>query len=229
MEKAKSKHKSNKKELHPFYLYIKESEKKQKREYEQFLEHLSDTMAIPKDVIAGQAVISMLGNHSIRVCNYRSIEEYSMYEEMCKCQELFTKFGGHPMAAGLSLPEENVEVFRKRINEVCTLTEKDLQPKIRIDVPMPLDYITKDLVRQFSILAPFGKDNTKPVFADKNIRIKRMAVLGKNKNVLKMSLVTQNGLSISGIYFGDIEGFLCDVEKTYGTPRREKFSLLLFE
>jgi len=77
VEKAKSKHKSNKKELHPFYLYIKESEKKQKREYEQFLEHLSDTMAIPKDVIAGQAVISMLGNHSIRVCNYRSIEEYS--------------------------------------------------------------------------------------------------------------------------------------------------------
>lgn len=147
----------------------------------------------------------------------RSIEEYSMYEEMCKCQELFTKFGGHPMAAGLSLPEENVELFRKRINAVCTLTETDLQPKIRIDVPMPLDYITKDLVHQFSILAPFGKDNAKPVFADKNIRIKRMAVLGKNRNVLKLSLVTQNGVSISGIYFGDIEGFLDDVEKTYGT------------
>lgn len=147
----------------------------------------------------------------------RSIEEYSMYEEMCKCQELFTKFGGHPMAAGLSLPEENVEVFRRRINELCTLTEKDLQPKIRIDVPMPLDYITKDLVYQFSILAPFGKDNTKPVFADKNIRVKRMAVLGKNRNVLKFSLVTQNGMPISGIYFGDIEGFLHDIEEAYGT------------
>lgn len=147
----------------------------------------------------------------------RSIEEYSMYEEMCKCQELFTKFGGHPMAAGLSLPEENVEKFRIKINEVCTLTEKDLQPKIRIDVPMPLDYITKDLVREFSILAPFGKDNTKPIFADKDIRIKRMAVFGKNKNVLKLSLVTKNGMPISGIYFGDIEGFLHNLEETYGT------------
>uniref|UniRef100_UPI0040567C03 single-stranded-DNA-specific exonuclease RecJ n=1 Tax=Agathobacter sp. TaxID=2021311 RepID=UPI0040567C03 len=146
----------------------------------------------------------------------RSIEEYSMYEEMCKCQELFTKFGGHPMAAGLSLPEENVEIFRMKINEVCTLTEKDLQPKIRIDVPMPLDYITKDLVREFSILAPFGKDNTKPVFADRDIRIKYMAVLGKNRNVLKLSLITKKGMPISGIYFGDIDGFLSEAESVYG-------------
>lgn len=146
----------------------------------------------------------------------RSIEEYSMYEEMCKCQDLFTKFGGHPMAAGLSLPEGNVDEFRRRINEVCTLTEKDLQAKIRIDVPMPLDYITKDLVREFSILAPFGKDNTKPVFADKEIRIKQMAILGKNKNVLKLTLLTKYGLSISGIYFGDIQVFLHDLEDVYG-------------
>ena len=146
----------------------------------------------------------------------RSIEEYSMYEEMCKCQELFTKFGGHPMAAGLSLPEENIEKFRKKINEVCTLTEKDLQPKIHIDVPMPLDYITKDLVRELSILSPFGKDNTKPIFADKDIRIKRMAILGKNKNVLKLSLVTKHGMPISGIYFGDIEAFINDIQQIYG-------------
>ena len=151
----------------------------------------------------------------------RSIEEYSMYEEMCKCQDLFTKFGGHPMAAGLSLPEGNVDEFRRRINEVCTLTEKDLQAKIRIDVPMPLDYITKDLVREFSILAPFGKDNTKPVFADKEIRIKQMIVLGKNKNVLKLVLITKYGLSVSGIYFGDIEGFLHDIESAYGTDELE--------
>lgn len=146
----------------------------------------------------------------------RSIEEYSMYEQMCKCQELFTKFGGHPMAAGLSLPEEHVEKFRKKINEVCTLTEKDLQPKIYIDVPMPLDYITKDLVRELSILSPFGKDNTKPIFADKEIRIKRMAVLGKNKNVLKLSLITKHGMSISGIYFGDIEAFIDEIEQVCG-------------
>ena len=120
------------------------------------------------------------------------------------------------MAAGLSLPEANVEEFRRRINEVCTLTEKDLQPKIQIDVPMPLDYVTKELVQEFSILAPFGKDNTKPIFADKDIRVKRMAILGKNKNVLKFSLVTKNGMLISGIYFGDIEEFLHNAEETYG-------------
>lgn len=151
----------------------------------------------------------------------RSIEAYSMNDEISKCQDLFTKFGGHPMAAGLSLPEVNVEEFRRRINEVCTLTEKDLQPKIQIDVPMPLDYITKDLVKEFAILAPFGKDNTKPIFADKDIRVKRMAILGKNKNVLKFSLITKNSMPISGIYFGDIEEFLHSAEEIYGVDAVE--------
>ena len=146
----------------------------------------------------------------------RSTEEYSMYEEMCKCQELFTKFGGHPMAAGLSLPEENVDIFRKKINELSTLTEMDKKQKIRIDVPMPLDYVTIDLVREFSILAPFGKDNTKPVFADKQISVKRMWIMGKNRNVLKLSLITAQGKPVSGIYFGDVEAFCAYLKEKFG-------------
>lgn len=151
----------------------------------------------------------------------RSIEEYSMYEEMCKVQDLFTKFGGHPMAAGLSLPEENVDVFRKAINEICDLTESDLVPKVRIDVPMPMDYVTMDLVREFSILAPFGKENNKPVFADKGVRIKRMWIMGKNRNVLRMSLVTSSGMPVSGIYFGDVEAFTEYIEEKFGKSELE--------
>ncbi|MBP3677787.1 MAG: single-stranded-DNA-specific exonuclease RecJ, partial [Agathobacter sp.] len=151
----------------------------------------------------------------------RSTEVYSMYEEMCKCQELFTKFGGHPMAAGLSLPEENVELFRKKINRLSPLSEIDKKQKVRIDVPMPMDYVSLDLVHEFGILAPFGKDNTKPVFADKYIRIKRMWIMGKNRNVLKLSLVTEQGKPVSGIYFGDIEAFCAYIEDKFGKPELE--------
>lgn len=151
----------------------------------------------------------------------RSTEEYSMYEEMCKCQELFTKFGGHPMAAGLSLPEENVALFREKINALCTLSEMDKKQKVRIDVPMPMDYVTMDLVREFGILTPFGKDNAKPVFADKNIHIKRMWIMGKNRNVLKLSLVTAQGRPVSGIYFGDVEQFTTYIEEKFGKAQLE--------
>lgn len=151
----------------------------------------------------------------------RSTEEYSMYEEMCKCQELFTKFGGHPMAAGLSLPEENVSLFRERINKLSALSEMDKRQKVRIDVPMPMDYVTLDLVREFSILAPFGKENTKPVFADKNIHIKRMWVMGKNRNVLKFSFVTSYGKIVTGVYFGDVEKFYIYIEEKFGRQQLE--------
>ncbi len=146
----------------------------------------------------------------------RSTEEYSMYEEMCKCQELFTKFGGHPMAAGLSLPEENVARFREKINALSELSEMDKKQKVRIDVPMPMDYVTMDLVREFGILAPFGKDNTKPVFADKQIGIKRMWIMGKNRNVLKLSLLTAHKTPVTGIYFGDIEAFCSYIQERFG-------------
>ena len=139
----------------------------------------------------------------------RSIEAYSMYEELCKCQELFTKFGGHPMAAGLSLPEANVEIFREKINACCGLTEEDFIPK-------PVDYPDIPLVNELSLLEPFGKANVKPQFADKNLGIDRAVVVGKNQNVLKLTLRTERGISISAVYFGDVDGFREYYSKKYG-------------
>lgn len=152
----------------------------------------------------------------------RSVEGYSMYEEMCRCSSLFTKFGGHPMAAGLSLPEENIDAFREQMNRNCPLTVEQLRPKVHIDVPMPVDYVTNALVEEFHILAPFGKDNPKPVFADRNLRISRMWVVGKNQNVLRLSLVSEQGMPVSGIYFGDIAAFEDYLEEQFGAEELEK-------
>lgn len=138
----------------------------------------------------------------------RSIEAYHMFQELVKCRELLTKFGGHPMAAGLSLPEENIEAFRRTLNENCTLTGDDMTEKIVIDVPMPMSYVTIPLIRQLSLLEPFGKGNTKPVFAQKDVRVSGCRVLGKNRNVVKMKLSDAYGFSAEGVWFGDGDEFL---------------------
>ncbi len=137
----------------------------------------------------------------------RSIEAYSMYEELVKCAELLIQFGGHPMAAGFSIEEENIEEFRRQLNENCQLTEDDLRPKIVIDVPMPVSYITKELVGQISLLEPFGKGNTKPVFAQKDLRVLDSNIIGKNRNVVKLKLLDPQGVTMEGIYFGEAEDF----------------------
>lgn len=152
----------------------------------------------------------------------RSTEEYSMYEQMCKCSDLLTKFGGHPMAAGLSLPEGNVEAFRKQMNENCPFRAEEMVQTIHIDVPMPVDYVTNALVEEFSILAPFGKDNPKPVFADRNLKISRMWIVGKNQNVLRMTLISKQGCPLSAIYFGDIEAMQTYLMEQYGTQEVDK-------
>ena len=137
----------------------------------------------------------------------RSIEGYSMFEELVKCADLMTQFGGHPMAAGLSMEEKNVEEFRKRLNENCTLTEEDLRPKVIIDVPMPVSYITRELIEQISLLEPFGKGNTKPIFAQKGLRVLESRVFGKNRNVTKVKLMDPSGTVMDGVYFGEAEEF----------------------
>ena len=137
----------------------------------------------------------------------RSIESYSMYEKLCECKEYLIKFGGHPMAAGLSLEEENVERFRRKLNEQSGLTEEDLVEKVTIDVPMPIHYIRKDLVQELSLLEPFGKGNEKPLFAQKNLWISQMRVFGKNRNVVKMRLTDENGYPMDGVYFGNGDEF----------------------
>lgn len=138
----------------------------------------------------------------------RSIEAYSMYEELVKCSDLLTQFGGHPMAAGLSMEEKNVELFRRRLNDNCTLTEQDLIPKIMIDVPMPISYLSKKLTEQLKVLEPFCKGNSKPLFAQKNLRAVGIRVLGRNRNVAKMLLIDENGIKMDAVYFGEAQEFV---------------------
>ena len=152
----------------------------------------------------------------------RSIEAYSMYEELVKCRDLLTQFGGHPMAAGLSLPEENVALFREKINACCELTEEDFIPKIKIDVPMPADYPDLSLIREMDLLEPFGKGNIKPQFADKNIAIEQMTLVGKNKNVLKLTLRTAQGNRVQAVYFGNTEAFVEYYSGKYGASEVER-------
>lgn len=152
----------------------------------------------------------------------RSIESYNMFEELLKCKDLLSKFGGHPMAAGLSLEVDNVEPLRKRLNEITELTEEDLIPKINLDMQLPLDYINYNLIYDLEKLEPFGKGNNKPLFGEKNIKVLKGNILGQNKNVLKLKLLSKNGNYIDGIYFGDIEEFEKIVIEKYGVDELEK-------
>ena len=143
----------------------------------------------------------------------RSIEAYDMFAEMSRCRELFTKFGGHKLAAGLSLEEEKVEVFRKRINELADLTEEDLQMKVSIDMRLPFPYINEELIHELKILEPFGKGNGKPLFAESKLRVIQPRIFGKNRNVLKCRLEDQQGNQMEAVYFGEVEDCLRQMKK----------------
>lgn len=132
----------------------------------------------------------------------RSIEGYNMYEEINKCKNVITKYGGHPMAAGLSLAISDIDIFRKMLNDNAILTDEDLIPKMWIDVPMPVSYANIRLVNQLKLLEPFGKGNEKPVFADRNLYVKTASVIGKNKNVLRCQLETEDGTYVPAVQFG---------------------------
>lgn len=146
----------------------------------------------------------------------RSIEGYSMFEELNKCADLLSSFGGHPMAAGFSLPEENIEAFRRRLNEVCTLTEEELQAKVVIDVPMPIGYITFPLIEQLKLLEPFGKGNDKPVFADRNLVIERLKIYGPTGRVVQLTLHSSSGAKVQAVYFGNPDNLRLPLEEKYG-------------
>lgn len=131
----------------------------------------------------------------------RSIEGYEMYEEINKCADLLSKFGGHAMAAGFSLPTENIDDFRRRLNEKESLSEEDLTKTVWIDVPMPGSYVTEKLIYELGELEPFGKGNPKPVFADRSLRITSKKLLGKNNNLYKLTLMGPDGKSLTAIKF----------------------------
>ena len=151
----------------------------------------------------------------------RSIEEYNMFEELLKCKDLLGKFGGHPMAAGMSIPNENIDEFRNRLNNVTTLTDEDIIPKVSIDMGLSLSQINYELIDQISLLEPYGKANPKPTFGMKKLKVVEARILGKNRNVLKLKL-TDGRLYIEGIYFGDIEGFENSVKDELGEDEYNK-------
>lgn len=152
----------------------------------------------------------------------RSIEAYHMYDKMSECKELYTKYGGHKMAAGVSMPEENVDKFRVYLNEHCGLTPEDFVEKIHIDVPMPMSYVTADFVRQLSVLEPFGNGNPKPVFAQKNIRLIRGRILGKNGNVGKYTVEDEGGRQFEMIYFGDMAAWHEFLTEAFGRAEYDR-------
>ena len=146
----------------------------------------------------------------------RSIEEYNMFEGLLACKELLDKFGGHPMAAGLSLQEDKVDELRKALNNKCELTDEDLTRKIMIDSSLPLEYLNLHLIEELNVLEPFGKGNSKPVFGVRDAKITKAILLGKDKNVLKLKLLTNNNITIDAMIFNDLENFESKIIEKYG-------------
>lgn len=147
----------------------------------------------------------------------RSIEAYSMFDKMTEVAELFTKYGGHPMAAGLSMREEDIDKLREQLNQKAELSEEDMAEVVRLDAVLPMSYFTVDTIRQLSVLEPCGKSNTKPVFADRNIKVTRAGIVGVNRNVLKLHLLDSKGNPVAGVYFGEVEKFLTFLSEKFGS------------
>lgn len=191
--------------------------------------HLADCHESLAGIIAGRLrerynkpAIVLTNAHDMVKGSGRSIEKYNMHEELTRCKEYLVKFGGHPMAAGMTLNPSSLEAFRYSLNANTTLTEEDLIPKVTIDIVLPLGYISEGLVEEIALLEPFGKGNEKPVFADRNLKVLKLAILGKNKKVLKLLVKNQYGKEMDAMYFGDTEAFLADLEFNYGKEETDK-------
>lgn len=152
----------------------------------------------------------------------RSIEHYNMIEELSKCRDLLLKVGGHPMAAGLSLELSNIEPLRKRLNDNSALTDQMLIPKVTIDILLPLGFLSEELINELKLLEPYGRGNERPLFAEKDLKIKSAIIIGKNSNGIKFRVENQYGKEMEAIYFGDVEAFFTYIEETYGKTEAEK-------
>ena len=152
----------------------------------------------------------------------RSIEEYDMYAELTKVKELFTKFGGHKMAAGVSLPKENIDTKRKKLNENCNLTQEDLYLKVWIDMQLPLEYVTMNMIQELSIIKPFGKGNEKPIFAEKHLKINKLQILGKNGNVLKLTITNSSSYTMTAMIFSRVIDFMEFLKNKFGQEEINK-------
>lgn len=152
----------------------------------------------------------------------RSIEEYNIFEEISKTKDLLEAFGGHPMAAGMSLQKENVDKLRRNLNSNCRLSEDDLIPKVYLDMQLPLNYVNFNLLEEIKCLEPYGKGNSKPLFGEKNLRIKQARILGVNKNVLKLDLLSPTNISFDGIIFSNSQYFIEEIGNKYGKNELNK-------
>jgi single-stranded-DNA-specific exonuclease len=152
----------------------------------------------------------------------RSIDQYNIYEELNKCKSLLVKFGGHPLAAGLSLEYDKIKELRSELNQNTLLTEEDFISKVSIDAVLPLGYLNEELINELECLEPFGKGNTKPVFAERNLRIRKAVILGKNSNVLKLQVENEYGKIMDAMYFGEIEPFIESILRQYGQNEVDK-------
>ncbi len=152
----------------------------------------------------------------------RSIEEYDMYEALTGVKELFTKYGGHKMAAGISLPKENVEILRKKLNENCNLSKEDLYLKVWIDMQLPLEYVTMNLIEELKVIAPHGKGNEKPVFAEKNLKIHKIQILGKTGNVLRLTIENSRYYRMTAMIFGRAMEFMAFLKEKFGQEEIDK-------
>lgn len=152
----------------------------------------------------------------------RSIENYDMYAELSKVKELFTKFGGHRMAAGVSLPKENIEVLRRSLNENCNLTEEDLYLKVWIDMQLPLEYVTMNMIEELKVIGPYGKGNEKPVFAEKNLKVNKIQILGKTGNVLRLTIENSHCYRMTAMVFGRAIDFMAFVKQRFGQSEIDK-------
>ena len=146
----------------------------------------------------------------------RSIETWHMYEGLNRVKHLLSKFGGHKMAAGLSMPEENLEQFRKEINEKSGITPEDLNEKIAIDMQLPFECVNEKFIGELAVLEPFGKGNARPIFAERQVQVESARILGKNKNVLKLQVKDLHGTRMDAMYFGDVNTFVEYVREKFG-------------
>lgn len=146
----------------------------------------------------------------------RSIDDYDMFTELSAFRNLFLRFGGHKMAAGLTMEKKNLEILRDGLNERCTLTQTQLMPLVMIDAAMPLGYISEEVIADLEKLEPFGRANEKPLFAQQHLSVLRLSRIGKNRNVVKMSVMGPEGIIMDALYFGDTDVFFDFLEEEYG-------------
>lgn len=146
----------------------------------------------------------------------RSIDDYDMFTELSAFRNLFLRFGGHKMAAGLTMEKKNLEILRDGLNARCTLTQTQLMPLVMIDAAMPLGYISEEVIADLEKLEPFGRANEKPLFAQQHLSVLRLSRIGKNRNVVKMSVMGPEGIIMDALYFGDTDVFFDFLEEEYG-------------